>query len=173
MLELQSPPPGLLFLSFLYRSDQLTQDQLVEKFENLYGECFSFVPSLNPLETYYKKEMGSPLKRFFLVTKKTYPRDYLLTTKLSMVQEERIFSLDGKRFCNIDVGFLSLENFQLATTKIYSHRIYLSQNIYSDLTYCFSQGTFQELPWTYPDYRDQEKKNFLLDCRQHLLQLLK
>ncbi len=66
----------------------------------------------------------------------------------------------------------SLENFVLATTKNYSHRPYLGQNIFADLTYHFHQGQFEFLPWTYPDYRDPKKVEFLSWARSYLLHKL-
>lgn len=72
---------------------------------------------------------------------------------------------------NIDIGFLTLENFVLATTKNYSHRIFIGQNIFADLTYHFHQGEFRSLPWTYPDYLDDQKKDFIKWGRSFLLQI--
>lgn len=73
---------------------------------------------------------------------------------------------------NADIGFLSLENFILATTKNFSHRVFLGQSIFGDLTYYFHLGELQTFPWTYPDYVDEEKKNFFTWGRGFLLQKL-
>ena len=70
---------------------------------------------------------------------------------------------------NVDIGFLSAENFILATTKNYAHRIYLGQNIFADLTYQCLDGSFRSLPWTYPDFQDEKKIEFLTWCRSFLL----
>ncbi len=58
----------------------------------------------------------------------------------------------GGRKVNIDPGYLAAAKFVLATGKDYSHRIYLRQGIYGDLTLIFKRGSFQPLSWTYPDY---------------------
>jgi hypothetical protein len=58
-----------------------------------------------------------------------------------------------------------LERFVLATGKNFSHRIYLGQGIYADLTLIYRHGEFQALPWTYPDYADQPLRRFLLSVR--------
>lgn len=171
MLNFEGPKPGLLFGSFLYRSDLYNEDDLKGTWENLYGESFILRPKLNPLLSYYAKEMkeADHLKRFFIATSKTYPRESLLSSKIQALDWEKKWSESSERRVNVDTGFLSLENFLLATTKNYSHRIYIGQNLFADLTYHFHEGGFQALPWTYPDYQDDEKLEFLTWLRSYLL----
>ena len=169
MLKTESPSPGLLFGSFLFRSDLHDQSSFLSFWEKRFGDSLSFVPSQNPLISYYSKEMGAPLSRIFFLTKEKFPREFLLSTKLEALVWERNWSVDGKRMVNVDIGLLSLENFILATTKNYSHRIFLGQNIFADLTYQFQQKAFHNLPWTYPDFADDEKKEFFLRGRSYLL----
>jgi len=173
MLKLETPRPGLLFVSFLYRSDLYEEKFLTKEWEKIFGPTLKNTPEFNPLADYYTKEMGAPLKRFFLASQKTFSRDYLLKAKLQMVEWENLWAQDEKRTVNIDVGFLTLENFILATTKNYSHRIFIGENIFADLTYQFQQGAFQMLPWTYPDYRDEKKLVFFRELRNHLHVLMR
>lgn len=172
MLNPTPSSPGLLFTSVLYRSDLFSQEDLKSHWEKLFGESFLFIPAFNPLAGYYAKEMGDEtlLQRFFLASTQTFPRELLLSTKLLSLDWERVWAKEGKRMVNVDVGFLSLENFLLATTKNYSHRIFIGQNMYADLTYQFVQGEFQTLPWTYPDYADSQKIEFFNWLRGYLLQ---
>ena len=62
---------------------------------------------------------------------------------------------------NLDPGYLLRERFVLATGKNYSHRIYIGQGIYADLTLIYTKGRFIKLPWTYPDYAQQNMLNYL------------
>jgi hypothetical protein len=172
MLTTTIPSQGLVFGSFLYRQDLHSSDQLSNFWESQFGKSFSLVPTHNPLANYYSKEMGDDLSRIFFLTSQTFPREFLLSTKLQSLEWEKNWSVDGKRMVNVDIGFLSLENFLLATTKNYSHRVYLGQNIFADLTYQFHQGELQSFAWTYPDYLDDQKKDFLLWGRTFLLQSL-
>ena len=167
-----SASSGLLFASFLYRRDLHSEESLFSFWEEKFGKSFLFVPKINPLSAYYSKEMGeeSNLARFFCLTSAHYPREFLLSTKLESLQWEEKWSDGDKRMVNVDIGFLTLENFLLATTKNYSHRVYLGQNIFADLTYQFHQGELQTFPWTYPDYVDGEKKEFFTWGRSFLLQ---
>jgi hypothetical protein len=57
---------------------------------------------------------------------------------------------------NIDPGLLLPERLVLATTKAGSHRPYLGQGIYADVTLVFHKKTYQPLWWTYPDYSARE-----------------
>ncbi len=164
------PSQGLLFASFLFRQDLFDVQLLTDFWEKQFGKSISLVPSINPLNQYYSKEMGPQLSRIFFMTTHSFPREFLLTTKLLSLSWEENWKDNQKRMVNVDIGFLSVENFILATTKNYSHRVYLGQNIFGDLTYYFHQGELRTLPWTYPDYLDEEKKEFFSWCRSFLLQ---
>jgi hypothetical protein len=174
MIDLHPPQPGLLFSSFLYRQDLHQEKDLVHKWESLFGESLHLRPANNPLAQYYSKEMGelAKLNRIFLLTTTLFARDYLLSTKLIAQDWEKEWSQEGKRTVNMDIGFLSLENFLLATTKNYSHRIFLGQSVFADLTYQYQDNEYQPLPWTYPDYNDKEKKEFFKWGRSFLSQKL-
>jgi len=171
MLNPEVPSQGLLFFGILYRSDLFSEEVLLQRIENLYGKFISFTPEFNPLAAYYSKEMGEEtlLKRIFFVTTAAFPREFLLSTKLISLDWEKEWSQNSKRMVNVDIGFVSAENFILATTKNYAHRVFLGQNIFADLTYQCIDGRFQTLPWTYPDFKDAPKVDFLSWCRSFLL----
>jgi Domain of unknown function (DUF4416) len=171
VLKVSTPTECLLFASFLYRSDLHQESELRKIWQSHYGEFFSLVPQFNPLNDYYSQEMGHGelLKRFFLISSQTFKREILLASKLEALKWENSFAQEFKRSVNIDTGSISLENFLLATTKNYSHRVFLAEGIFADLTYEFNQGKFCELPWTYPDYRDPEKLEFITWARSYLL----
>ena len=170
MLKTQTPSSGLLFASFLYRRDIFDKKELVFFWERHFGLSFTYEPLFHPLMDYYAKEMGSDLHRFFILTSQSYPREALLSTKLLSLEWEQNWSKNDLRRVNVDIGFLSLENFILSTTKNYSHRVFIGHNIFADLTYVFQKGEFEPLPWTYPDYLDLDKKHFLTWGRGFLLQ---
>ena len=171
MLKTEQPSHGLLFFGILYRSDLFSEEVFAQKLEALFGKFISHTPEFNPLAQYYAKEMGeaSLLKRIFFVSTTPYPREFLLSSKLLSLEWERAWAVDDKRMVNVDVGFISAENFILATTKNYAHRVFLGQNIFADLTYQCAEGRYQTLPWTYPDFRDTPKVDFFTWCRSYLL----
>jgi hypothetical protein len=120
------------------------------------------------MKTYYEKEMGSPLKRFFYVVPKLKKRSILPKIKVWAYENEIKLSKKNQRTVNIDVGLLSLESLLLATFKLYSHRVYLGGQVWGDLTYTFEKNQFHPLPWTYPDYAHAEIKSFFSWCREIL-----
>jgi hypothetical protein len=73
---------------------------------------------------------------------------------------------------NIDPGYLAKAHLILATGKGYSHRPYLRDGIYADLTLMYQDKSFRTLPWTYPDYAGDQMQGMLLRIRErYLLQL--
>jgi hypothetical protein len=105
---------------------------------------------------YYMREMSPGILRQFVLFQPHLERDFLAEIKLKTNTLEESLSVNGRRTVNIDPGYISLENVILATTKAYTHRIYLTKGIYADLTLIFQAGTFRPLEWTYPDYADEK-----------------
>ncbi|MFA5156269.1 MAG: DUF4416 family protein [Candidatus Omnitrophota bacterium] len=105
---------------------------------------------------YYKKEIGDGLYRKFLSFEKLIDPSKLAEIKIFANRIEKKFSKDGCRRINIDPGYLDLAKLVLATTKDYSHRIYLKKGIYAEITLSYQGKDFRPLPWTYPDYQTAE-----------------
>jgi hypothetical protein len=114
---------------------------------------------------YYEPEMGWPLFRRMLVFKPLIRQDALARVKLTTNAIEQDFQQNGNRRVNIDPGYLLAERFVLATGKNFAHRIYIGRNIYADLTLTYKSGSFQTLPWTYPDYAESSMLTFLEQVR--------
>jgi hypothetical protein len=87
--------------------------------------------------------------------------------------EEKYANSDGHRRFNIDPGYVCLEHVILATTKGYTHRPYLRDGIYADLTLIYRSKSFQPLEWTYPDYRKEEIITLFNQFRKKYLEDLK
>jgi hypothetical protein len=90
----------------------------------------------------------------------------LSSVKHKTNQIEKKFSTHGKRRINIDPGYITHERFVLATGKNYTHRIYVGNGIFADLTLIYQRGGFQTLPWTYPDYAKENIRSFLTRVRK-------
>jgi len=114
---------------------------------------------------YYEREMGPGLRRRMTAFKALIDQDGLSSVKQKTNAIEEIFSEQGKRMANIDPGYMLRERFVLATGKNFAHRIYIGDHIYADLTLVFQKGTFQSLPWTYPDYQAADMQSFLCRAR--------
>jgi hypothetical protein len=121
---------------------------------------------------YYRAEMGENLIRRFLGMEKLIDPEMLPDIKRdSNVIEERC-STESRRRVNIDPGYISKTNLILGTGKNFTHRIYLRDGIYADLTLIYQGKRFCELPWTYPDYAAEQQKQMMKKIREkYLLQL--
>lgn len=115
---------------------------------------------------YYEKEMGKNLKRQWVTFKNLIMPDFLPTLKIKTNEIEEQYKENGKRKINVDPGILTLNNFILATTKNYAHRIYLRDGIYAEVTLIYQHKKFHNLNWTYPDYQTDFFHNFLLEVRK-------
>jgi len=150
------PQEVMLFSSILYHDESLAH-KAVDALKALFGEI-SYESGPIPFDytSYYHKEMGSPLFRILIAFSKLVPRNSLPGIKRATNTIEEDMVIDGRRTINLDPGILSLENICLATTKPYSHRIYLDEGIWAEVTLMYQKDAYQALPWTYPDYASQD-----------------
>lgn len=120
---------------------------------------------------YYEPEMGEGLLRRFVSFQQLIdPADLSHQKTLSNEMERRLCYDVGRspdqRPVNLDPGYLSLSKLVLATTKDYSHRLYLRDGIYAESTLHFEAGRWVAWPWTYPDYADGRYHGFFDDVRE-------
>ncbi len=170
----KEPEQVKLFMSLIALESDLF-DQGVKDLCSTFGnadtmsERFPF-----DLTDYYTPEMGKPLFRHFMTFERLIPIPILPDIKHATNHlEEKYAALNGNRRINIDPGYICLEHVILATTKGYTHRPYLRDGIYADLTLIYRHHSFQPLEWTYPDYRTEEvitlfnqsRKKYLEDLR--------
>jgi len=101
---------------------------------------------------YYAPEFGEALVRQVVAFRDLIPPDSLAEIKRATNELEMTWMVDRRRRVNLDPGYVSLSKLGLATTKNYSHRIYLGQGIYAEVTLHYEHGAFHSWEWTYPDY---------------------
>ncbi len=118
---------------------------------------------------YYMPEMGGPLFRRLVAFRELIEQSALADIKLLTNHLEDQYCSQGKRIINIDPGYLLAERFVLATCKNYTHRIYLKDGIYGDLTLIYQKGGFHPLDWTYPDYAGAAIIGFLESVRDRYM----
>lgn len=116
---------------------------------------------------YYEKEFGTPLFRRVLAFARLVSQATLGPAKrFTNALEETFRRPDGSRRVNLDPGLLTQERLVLATGKNFTHRIYLGDGIFGDLTLVFQAGSWQTLPWTFPDYAAPDMTEILTDIRR-------
>lgn len=163
------PAAARLVISVIYRTEG-SRDAAVRRMSGELGELRAAGGTLRfDATSYYAAEMGEPLFRQFLVSTEPVPRDALPDVKLLLERIENDTADGGRRTVNLDPGLLAAENFVLATGKNFSHRIYLRDGVFADLTLEFRGGEYRALPWTYPDYASAEIRGLLGALRAELL----
>jgi hypothetical protein len=161
MSQSQTPKPAKLVIGFFLKEKNLVVPvvkALVDKFGpvDIVSPWFPF-----NFTTYYEAEMGAPLFRRMLAFETMIKQSALSDIKLTTNDLELEYSKNSKRMINLDPGYMLRERFVLATGKNYSHRIYIGKRIYADLTLIYIKGRFRKLPWTYPDYAEQNMLTYL------------
>jgi len=168
MSQRRIPSPAKLLVSVIYREEDRFR-RVLTRLQGIFGEVErTSGPFPFNLTDYYEREMGAPLHRRFVVLGEPVSRDTLATTKVLLEDLEREYSEDGRRTVNLDPGLVTEENFLLATAKNYSHRVYLKDGVFADLTLVYRKGEYRPLPWTYPDYASLDIRKFLSEVRQGL-----
>jgi hypothetical protein len=161
----QTPKPAKLVIGIITIELKIIEN-LVAEIASQFGQIDLVSPWMHfNYTTYYEPEMGSPLLRRVFAFERLIAQDDLSAFKLATNQIEHRYSQKGRRRVNIDPGYMLQERFVLASGKNFSHRIYIGAGIYADLTLIYQQGSFQKLPWTYPDYSDDGMLKFLEQVR--------
>jgi len=166
------PAPSLLFTGILY-----TDVSYLEKTKEILIDFFG--PTLietSPFQwnysDYYKRELGSQIMRTFIFFRNPINPEDIVDIKLKTNSIEDSMSVNGKRKINLDPGYLTLSNVVLATTKNYSHRIYLGKGIYGEVTLVYKDKTFIPHIFTYPDYQEKNCIEMFMKAREMLKDIL-
>ena len=163
-----------LFTALLSREEGLIHTAR-EKLSVSFGPV-DFVSEISPWAhtRYYKKEMGTGLKRQFLFFERHILPDTLSNIKNMTNDLEADFRTNADaamsgRPVNIDPGYLTLAKVVLASTKDYYHRIYIGNGIYAEVTLSYRDKSYQSLPHTYPDYGSREYIDMFNRVREEVL----
>ncbi len=167
------PKPAKLVIG-LFMKDASLLEPALDALTRRFGEA-DIISAWLPFDftTYYAPEMGAPLHRRMAAFKDLVPQSALPEIKLFTNRLESEYAGGDRRRVNIDPGYLTHERFVLATGKNFTHRIYLKDGIFADLTLIYRKGGFQDLPWTYPDYAHASMKTFLGQVRNKYIADLK
>ena len=121
---------------------------------------------------YYYQEMGRPLWRRFVSFAGLKPADGLAGLKVATnaIEDEFAGRTGAKvaRPVNLDPGYIEESKLVLASMKNFSHRICLGQGVFGELTLMYRGGSWEALPWTFPDFASGRYDGFLSDVRGSL-----
>ncbi len=117
--------------------------------------------------SYYSEEMGDKIVKTILSFEKLIKDDDLKIVKYFTLQIEDLFKTNRKRRYNLDPGYVDLNKLVLSTTKGRTHRVSIGWGLYEEVTLWYRKGKFEDLMWTYPSYKLEEVKRFLIDVREN------
>ena len=177
MGSIETARPVKLICGVLANSN-VDLDRVKQALEGLFGEVdmqsgtwpFTYT-------AYYNDETGPEILRTFYSFRKLFEPGGLAAAKIQTngleVELGQRRELSVARPVNLDPGYVDEAKLVLATTKDYSHRIYIGKGIYAEVTLQFRKGRFEAWPWTYPDYRSDEYSELFGKVREHYIEALR
>ena len=172
MSQLIEPNVVKPFMGLIYQPDSAIKELTVMLEEKL-GKI-DFVSDEIPFDhsKYYEKEMGDGLLRKIITFEKLIRRTNIVEIKAFTNTLEEVFSYGEDRSINIDPGYIAQEHLILATGKEFSHRPYLGNGVYADLTLIYKGNEYRTLEWTYPDYGNTDMRKLFKDLRKQYVRQL-
>jgi len=173
MGQVHPPSPVLLAIALSSRYEEAlcwAREVTTRQFGNiaLASDPWNFAET-----DYYRATMGPDLKKQFLAFRRLIDPGTLADIKCLTNRWEAEYAALGlhpePRPLNLDPGYFTPAKLVLASTKDHAHRIYLQAGIYAEVTLTYRQRRWQPLPWTYPDYRREDYRQFFTQCREWLL----
>lgn len=177
MWNLKEPKPAKLIIGIL-AADHQCLHSAIETIDAKFGktELSSNVWPFDKTD-YYKDQTGPRILRQFVSIEQLIEPAKLAkikhkTNKLEQKLAAKL-ALPVPRPVNLDPGYIEPSKLVLATTKNYSHRIYIGKKMYAEVTLIFDKGNWRPLDHTYPDYKQQCYFDFFARVRNKLLEQLK
>lgn len=157
----------------LFSSDQQLLVEVIKALAGHFGRPdFLSEPLRFDYTSYYEEEMGPGLVRRIVTFELLIRPEALPDIKTITNGIEDNYTTGKGRRINIDPGYINRCQLILATGKPFSHRPYLRDGIYADVTLVYRDGSYHPLEWTYPDYAGPELTGLLNRIREkYLLQL--
>lgn len=130
---------------------------------------------------YYAGEMGKNLLRQWVRFQALFNPEHLAKCKLETNMAETLLARQfnekqagacPQRPINIDPGYIHRYKVVLATTKDHSHRVYLTEGIYGEVTLHWFENKWKPWPWTYADYQSPQAAAFFERARAAYLEQL-
>jgi uncharacterized protein DUF4416 len=182
MSESVHPPAWLLMAAFSRYSSVL--DWAIERSAAEWGPLVRTSERFDFCETdYYQSTMGRNLLKQFWVFQRPFDPSQLAAVKrltiaweaelAELVRRGEIVGDDGMRISeprplNLDPGYITSAKLVLASTKDHTHRIYLRDGIFAEITLFFRHGRWEHHEWTFPDYRRADYQEFFTRVRNEL-----
>jgi hypothetical protein len=177
MWTLKKPEPVKLIVGILGCNEQAV-NAAVEMIKAKFGKCDLESPiwPFNHTE-YYVQESGKEILKKFVTVEKLIMPDKLAAIKRKTNKMEKALAAMTKcelsRPVNIDPGYIEPSKLVLASTKNFSHRIYIGKKIWAEVTLIYSKGQWKSFDYTFPDHKEERYHGFFSQTREKLVQQLR
>ncbi|MBN1787829.1 MAG: DUF4416 family protein [Sedimentisphaerales bacterium] len=177
MWKLRKPDPVKLIIGILGCSEQAVE-AAIGLIKSEFGDC-DLESQIWPFThtKYYADEMGETIVKKFITVEKLIEPGRLAGIKLKTNEmEEKLAGMIGgglSRPVNLDPGYIEPSKLVLASTKNFSHRIYIGQNIWAEVTLIYSKGEWKGFEYTFPDHTEDRYYGFFSKVRDKVIQQLK
>jgi len=177
MWDLQNPKPVKLIIGIL-AANETALAAAVKAISKSFG-VIDLTSDVWPFTQtdYYKDELGPNALRQFVTLEKLIDPGKLAQIKhdTNSLEQQLADSLNLSlpRPVNLDPGFIEPSKLILASTKNFSHRIYIGNKMFAEVTLMYEKGNWRHFEYTFPDYRQSCYQDFLSKVRNRLLEQLK
>ena len=177
MWDLHQPQPVKLIIGIL-AADETSLAAAIKAINKPFG-VIDLASDVWPFTQtdYYKDELGPNALRQFVSIEKLIDPGKLAQIKHDTNSLEQQLAdslkLPLPRPVNLDPGFIEPSKLILASTKNFSHRIYIGNKMFAEVTLMYEKGNWRHFEYTFPDYRQSCYQNFLTKVRCRLLEQLK
>lgn len=176
---IRNPIPAKLFTGMLSPEPALLVD-CVGLLCASYGPL-DYESDVMPWDTtdYYRDEMGTKIYRKFIFFKELVDPEILAAVKkfTNGIEERYAMKMQtgARRRVNLDPGYITEAKVVLASTKDFSHRLYIGGNIYAEVTlqYSSKERGFVACDHTYFDFRTETYRLLFNTARDLLREELK
>ncbi len=177
MWEVKQPKPVKLIIGIM-AADRKCLKAAVKKVKEKFGEIDLESETWDFEKTdYYLDELGrSPVKQFVTVDQLIDPGELAeIKHKTNDIEKElsKSLKIDLPRPVNLDPGYIESSKLVLASTKNFSHRIYIGKNMYAEVTLMYHKGTWKGFDYTFPDHKEDTYHKFFDKVRAKLKEQLR
>lgn len=177
MWEVNKPKPVKLIVGVL-AADEGSVSAALAAVEGRFGVA-DLVSEVWPFyqTDYYREQTGDAiLRQFVSIGPLIDPGELCRIKHATNELEEQL----AKKLCrpvprpvNLDPGLIEPSKLVLASTKNFSHRIYIGEGMYAELTLSYVKGKWESFSYTFPDYKQDRYHGFLSRVRDRLVEQLR
>ena len=180
MWETREPKEVKLIIGIL-AADSSCLESAIQSIEETFGSV-DLTSEIWPFTQtdYYKDQTGPHIAKQFVSIEKLIDPGELAqikhkTNQIEQTQADLLRSsgVVWPRPINLDPGIIEPSKLVLASTKNFSHRIYIGEQMYAEVTLVFNKGKWESFPYTFPDYKQLRYLEFFNKVRTRLVEQLR